>query len=106
MDPTYYGLNNNNLFHFVSDKQSKDLFISAHCAISSCELWDWLRTDTPISFMFNNSPEVERLYKALKKDAINDCHSGSSLGLVLRQMEYIAKKGYEKYSEEYLRNSS
>ena len=99
MDPTYYGLNNNNLFHFVSDKQSKDLFISAHCAISSCELWDWLRNNTIKSFMFNNSPELTRLQKAMDKDEINGYHSGTSFALVLRQMEFIAKNGYEYFRQ-------
>ena len=100
MDPSYYGLtNNNNLFNFVSDKQSKEFLLSAHHAISSCELWDWLRNNTIKSFMFNNSPELTRLQKAMDKDEINGYHSGTSFGFVLRQMEFIAKNGYEYFRQ-------
>ena len=36
MDPTYYGLNEQNLFDFVSNRQDKEFLLSAHHAISSC----------------------------------------------------------------------
>jgi len=99
MDPTYYGLNEQNLFDFVSNRQDKEFLLSAHRAISSCELWDWLRNNETNSFMFNNSPELTRLHKEMEKDEINGYHSGTSFALVLRQMEFIAKKSYEYYSK-------
>lgn len=98
MNPSYYGTSNAT-FDFVKNADYKPLFINAHRAITNCELWDWLsRYNPPNGFMFSNSPELERIYKAIS----NDAHSGSSIALTMRTMEYIAKNGYDGYKTQYL----
>ena len=96
-DEMYYG---NGEFDFVKDKSLKEFLKSAHKAMSLCELWDWMRIYTPPpdrGFMWNKPPELDRIDKQMWKDPINSDHSGSSYGFIMREMEYIAKNGYEKY---------
>lgn len=97
MDNTYYG---NGQFDFIKDKHIKQLLKSAHNAITLCELWDWMRTYEPpanTGFMWSDSPELDRLNQQMWKDPVNGYHSGSSYGLIMREMEFIAKHGYNHY---------
>lgn len=102
----YYG---NGEFEFVKSSQQQKLLQSAHKAISTCEMWDWMRTYSPHKtrgFMWSKSPELDKINEELWKDPINNGHSGSSYGAVMRLMEHIAKYGYEhlklNYSNEAL----
>ena len=96
-DEMYYG---NGDFDFIRDESTRELLKSAHRAISLCELWDWIRIYEPKSdsgFMWSKTPELDRINQQLWKDPINGYHSGSSYGLIMREMELIAKIGYENY---------
>jgi len=100
-DEMYYG---NGEFDFVRDKFTKEFLKSAHRAISLCELWDWMRIYEPQAdrgFMWSKTPELDRLNQQMFKDPINSEHSGSSYGFIMRQMEYIAKNGYENLKNTY-----
>ena len=100
-DELYYG---NGKFEFVVDDTIRDLLKSTHKAISLCELWDWMRIYTPppnAGFMWSKTPELDRINKQMWKDPINSGHSGSSYGFIMREMELIAKKGYENYKNTY-----
>jgi hypothetical protein len=100
IDETYYG---NGEFDFVQSEFQRACLKSAHKAISTCELWKWLRLYIPQDkkgFMWSTSPELDRINQELWKDPTNDCHSGSSYAMVMRIMEYIAKNGYNKYKSQ------
>ena len=101
LDEAHYG---NGEFDFVRDEYTKDLLKSAHNAISLCELWNWMRNYEPPpnkGFMWSKTPELDRINQQLWKDPINMNHSGSSYGFVMREMEYIAKNGYNTYKNTY-----
>jgi len=87
-------------FEFASDF-SRPYFQSAHKAITRCKLWNWLRKFEPEKekgFMFTRDvPELDRLNKEMMKDPMNGGHSGSSYAITMRNMEFIAKNGYEKF---------
>jgi hypothetical protein len=96
-DETHYG---NGEFDFVKDESIRTFLKSAHRAINLCELWNWLRIYQPKhdrGFMWSKTPELDRLNKQMMKDPINNEHSGSSYGFIMREMEYIAKNGYNNY---------
>ena len=100
-DELYYG---NGDFDFVKDESIKEFLKSAHKSISLCELWDWMRIYTPppnTGFMWRTTPELDRINKQMWKDPVNGYHSGSSYGFIMREMEFIAKNGYEKYKNTY-----
>jgi hypothetical protein len=68
----------------------------AHNAITLCELWDWLRTFHPKSgegFMFTTHPNLNTINEAMTYQG----HSGASYGWTMRQMESIAKRGWEEH---------
>lgn len=103
IDEPYYGNSN---FDFVKDKSERDFLRSAHKAITLCELWDWLRIYQPSKdrgFMLSNAPELDKLQEEMWKDPINENHSGISYGIIIREMEYIAKNGYENYKNTFIK---
>ena len=103
----YFGIDecaNNGGFEFASE-WSRPYFKSAHQAISRCELWNFLRNFEPEEdkgFMFTRGvPELDRLSEEMQKDPINDGHSGASYGCTMRNMEFIAKNGYQEFKAEF-----
>lgn len=94
-------------FEFVENKSIKELLKSAHRAISLCELWSWIRIYKPSKdrgFMWTQTPELDRINEQMWKDPINNNHSGSSYGFIMREMECIAKNGYTNYKNNYKNN--
>jgi hypothetical protein len=97
IDEAYYG---NGEFEFINNTSTRAFLKSAHKAISICELWDWLRIYEPppkYGFMFSTSIERTKIDDQMYKDPINMLHSGSSYGGIMREMEFIAKNGYNKF---------
>ena len=100
-DELHYG---NGEFDFVRDDSTREFLKSAHKAISLCELWDWMRFYTPppnTGFGRSKTPELDRINQQMWKDPINGFHSGSSYGAIMREMEFIAKHGYNSYKNTY-----
>ena len=96
--PSYICTDN---FQCVKDDQEKLYYRSAYNSIMQLELWNWFqRNNEP--FMFNKSPEMEMLSARMAEDDINSYHSGSSYALVMRTMEFIAKRGYEEFRQGHL----
>jgi hypothetical protein len=52
--------------------------------------------------MFDVSLESRRIHKEMEKYPANNAHSGSSYSLILREMQYIAKYGYQQYAQNYI----
>ena len=101
----YYGINESILFACVKDLQTQKFLSSAHNAITRSNLWRWIaETEPENGFMFDTSPEIKLLNEEMKKDEINACHSGASYGYILREMQYIARNGYQQYEREYIKN--
>ena len=92
-------------FEFVEDEQYRRYLQSAHNAITLCELWEWMSQYSPDSnrgFMWSKTPELDKLDEQMRKDPYNGNHSGSSYGIIMRDMECIAKNGYDSFAEEFL----
>lgn len=78
------------------DNTSAAMLQDADNAITTCELWDWLKEYEPEDgkgFMFSEHPNLTRINNAMKYGG----HSGSSYGWTMRQMEYIAKHGWDLF---------
>jgi hypothetical protein len=103
MDSNYYGVNANHKFAFVKDYQTFKYLLSAHNAITTCELWNWMRVwEPPCGFMFDQSAEMGLIREQMEKDEINASHSGASYSGIMREMLYIAKYGYTQYACKYV----
>lgn len=90
---------------FITDINSKLIIDSAIRAVSNLELWSWLRDVNIESFMFSNDPNISRIYNEIERLGYNG-HSGSSFGLTMRQMEFIAKNSFDTYRQNYLANNN
>jgi hypothetical protein len=96
--PSYICTDN---FECVKDDQEKMYYRSAYNSITQLELWTWLQQNNG-PFLLNRSHEMDLLKRRMWQDEINSYHSGASFALVLRQMEFIANYGYEKFRQEHL----
>lgn len=85
-----------NYFEIYEDSEAK-MLQDADNAITECNLWEWLKEFTPKEnegFMFSNHENLNLIHSKMK---LIDYHSGSSYGWTMRQMEYVAKNGWDKY---------
>ena len=67
-------------------------------AITEANQWDWLRTFEPEEkrgFMWSNAPELKQIDKHVQYGG----HSGTSYAWCMRQMQYIAKHGFEAFAK-------
>lgn len=78
------------------------MLVNAWNAITQLELWGYMSQSID-SYMFSNAPEVDRISRKMEELGYNG-HSGYSFGWTMRQMQYIAKYGEEKYAEEFNKN--
>jgi hypothetical protein len=55
-------------------------------------------------FMFaRNVPELDRLNEEMMNDPVNEGHSGASYGCTMRNMEFIAKHGYQRFKDDIIK---
>jgi hypothetical protein len=97
--PSYICTDN---FACVNDEQTQLYFRSAYNSIMQLELWPWIQQNNG-PFIMNKSPEMTMLKERMWEDDINSYHSGASYALVMREMEFIAKEGYEKFRQMHLK---
>jgi hypothetical protein len=88
-------------FMYVKDKNSREMLVNAWNAINQLELWNYMRRET-YSYMFRDDEEILKITLKMEELGYNG-HSGFSFGWTMRQMQYIAKYGEEKYMKEILK---
>ena len=92
-------------YQFVS-ADFRTMYTTAHAAITQLELWNFIKKDPGQGgFTFNDTEEIKMIYSRIEELGYAG-HSGSSFGCIMRSMQYVAKHGYEKFKEEYVKNSS
>ena len=80
----------------------KEMLVNAFKAVTQTETWDFMKKDCE-SFMFSQDPSVLIIYKKMEQLGYYG-HSACSFGCIMRDMQYIAKNGEQKFMETYLRN--
>lgn len=91
-------------FSFIYDDATRIYLKDAWQAIEKTNTWDDLKSkDVPGEggFMFSSHPVIKKIYSGMD-DSLG--HSGATFGWTMRQMEYIAKDGWETWVEEVLKN--
>jgi hypothetical protein len=81
------------------DTHDATMLQDAYDAITKADMWEYMRlpsTPGKDGFMFSNAIELA----AISTEMTYDGHSGSSYAWTMRQMEAIAKKGWETYTNE------
>ena len=84
-------------FEYISNHNDREMFINAWHAISQTNLWDFV--SEPIdSFMWSNDPRIEVISEKMVELGYNG-HSGISFGSTMRNMQYLAQHGENKFKK-------
>jgi hypothetical protein len=84
-------------FQSIYTAYESTLLKDAYDAITTSDTWQWLRhyyPDKESGFMYSSHPNLDRIQKQMK---MYDMHSGASYGWTMRQMESIAKNGWDEH---------
>jgi hypothetical protein len=77
------------------DEDSKMMIKDGINAVTVTEMWDWLKIYEPEKsegFMFSSHPNLDKIGNNMYGG-----HSGASYAWTMRQLEYIAKNGFEAF---------
>lgn len=89
------------IFLYITDKHSREMLVNAWNAITEVDMWNYMRNKC-YSYMLSNDREIDIIYNKMEELGYNG-HSGCSFAWTMRQMQYIAQHGEEKYAEEIIR---
>jgi hypothetical protein len=67
-------------------------------AVTKANMWDWLKMYEPPAdkgFMWDNHPNISIISSKLEHDG----HSGASFAWTLRNIQFVAQNGWDKYCE-------
>jgi hypothetical protein len=95
-------------FEFICDSHTRHMLVSAHCTISRLNKWLYLReyvVDKDRGFMGTTEPSIVQLMSEVSNDYQNGNHSGTSMGITMRHMDFLAKYGMAKFREQWTHDS-
>lgn len=86
--------------NFVEIYESYEVYMiqDAYDTVKRLELWDWLKEFKPHpneGFMFTPDITIATIGKEMKYDG----HSGASFGWTMREIQSIARNGWETHKE-------
>ncbi len=76
------------------DDWEAQMYKDVYDATTAANMWETMRSTDTESFMFHAGPWVNEIHKHMK---LLDTHSGCSYGITLRNVEMVAKQGWEAY---------
>ena len=83
-------------FSFMADKGWATACQAGYKAVEQTQLWSWLASYEPDAnkgFMFSSHPNLALINNTLEYDP----HSGASWACMMRELQHIAKYGWESY---------
>ena len=85
-------------FSFIENNNQRNMIEDAYNAVSNTvDGWEFMKTFNPKNgFMYTDNPKLSEI--SHKMNMQHD-HSGGSYAWTMRQIEYIAKKGWINYVE-------
>ena len=87
-------------FDYIKDKWERIMLENAWQAITQTNTWDFVRQDIE-SFMFSSDPRVDIISQKMEELGYNG-HSGCSFGYTMRNMQWLAKNGIDKFKEKFV----
>lgn len=94
----------NDSFDFIKDSNFRVCLQDAYSAVDEMNLWNYLKENIFHSFTYYDGPNQELHNTLLKKADVHSMHSGASYGITMRNMEQIAKNGFDQWKKDYIRN--
>ena len=84
-------------FDYVNDKTDRIILKNAWVAITETKTWDFVAENNE-SFILSKDPQIYVIIKKMEKLGY-DGHSGCSFGCTMRNMQYLAKNGVDKFKK-------
>ena len=87
-------------FGFIKHPTDRFVLEEAYRVVTFLELWEFFRTYVPdpnTGFMFDCHENVRRVSTLLKTG-----HTGATFAFTMRQIQMVAKLGFESYKAEYI----
>jgi hypothetical protein len=88
-------------FDYINNNIDREIITNAWQAITLTQTWSFIAEDID-SFMFSNEPRLNTIYKKMEELGYEG-HSGSSFGITLRYMQYLAQNGEEGFKKLFIR---
>ena len=89
-----------NFYDLVMSKDDREMLMDAYHAVEKTDTWEFLRNYKDKSIMMDDAPEFNEIMKHMKVS-----HSGASFASIMRDMEFIAKHGWNTFAAGYRRHS-
>jgi hypothetical protein len=80
----------------VMPEGDRETLEDAYTAVEKTNMWEFLRNYTGESIMMDNAPEFNKIMSNMTIS-----HSGASFAAVMRNMQFIAKHGWNKFAAGY-----
>jgi len=94
----------NGKMDYIEDSHSRMMLENAWQAINLTETWDFVAQDTE-SFMFSDDDRIWVITRKMEELGYGG-HSGCSFGLTMREMQFLAQEGVEKFKEGYIKKQN
>ena len=81
----------------VYDVDFRRCLVDMANVVTEENLWDWFKNESPPNdkgYMYWEHPNVDKIEKGLDDNP----HSGATFGYCMRQMQAIAKQGFENWN--------
>ena len=95
-------------FMFIENENERRMYQSAYDTINKLDAWGVIRSrypDSSTGYMFSSDPILNKIMDEIDEN-YRGGHSGFSIGITMRTMQYIAKNGLEKFRKDYLSNTN
>lgn len=88
-------------FTFVQDDLDRVMIQTAYKAVCDIGGWSVIVKFDEESFMFSKNTNVQSIMN--KVSEYYPHHSGTSMGCIMRVLQFISKNGFDKYRSEYIK---
>jgi hypothetical protein len=89
-------------FSFLIENEV-NMIQSAYHTVSRLNKWDYMRRYNPSNqtgYMFDRDQTMGEITSAIDEN-YRGGHSGVSMAITMRRIQYIAKNGFEKFKDDY-----
>ena len=85
-------------FSFIKDAHLRCYVEDAYQAVDKTETWNLMKEEPAEGFMFITDPRYNVIQDHMQ---YLDEHTGSSYAIMMRQIQFIAQKGWDAYVAEF-----
>lgn len=92
-------------FDFITDIHNRRMVSSAYKVVQNMGEWDFIRRYDPsedTGYMSDSNERINAIKHSIDEEYQG--HSGASMGCTMREIQFIAKNGFNAYKQSYMRS--